>query len=42
MPDGARYAIANVAVILAAIGVRQAIRVFPVRDVEVEIGALAP
>jgi len=42
IPDGARYTIAAVAAVLAAIGVYQAIRVPPVKDVEIRIAGLDP
>jgi len=42
VPDGARYAIGGVAAILAAIGVRQAVRVPPLKDIEIGIPGLAP
>ncbi len=42
VPDGVRYAIAGVAVVLAGIGVGNALRVPPVRDVEVAIRGLPP
>jgi predicted MPP superfamily phosphohydrolase len=42
MPDGLRYAAAGVAAILAAIGVANATRVPPLRDVEVAISGLPP
>jgi predicted MPP superfamily phosphohydrolase len=42
VPDGARYAIGGVAALLAAIGVQQAIRVPPVKDIEIGIPGLAP
>jgi predicted MPP superfamily phosphohydrolase len=42
LPDGVRYAAAALAALLAAIGVAGAIRVPPVRDVEVAIKGLAP
>ncbi len=42
VPDGARYAIAAVAAVLAAIGVHQAIRIPPVKDVEIRIAGLDP
>ena len=37
VPDGARYAIGGVAAILAAIGVHQAVRVPPLKDIEIGI-----
>jgi uncharacterized protein len=40
--DGVRYAIGGVAAILAAIGVRQAVRVPPLKDIEIGISGLAP
>lgn len=39
-PDGARYAIAAVAALLAAIGVHNAVRVPPVKDVEIAVSGL--
>lgn len=42
IPDAARYAVAAVAALLAAIGVHQAIRVPPVKDVEIRIAGLDP
>jgi predicted MPP superfamily phosphohydrolase len=42
VPDGVRYAIGAVAAVLAAIGVQQAIRVPPVRNIEIGIHGLAP
>ncbi|MGA7805252.1 metallophosphoesterase, partial [Bradyrhizobium sp.] len=42
VPDGARYAIGGVAAILAAIGVHQALRVPPLKDIEIAIMELAP
>lgn len=42
IPDGARYAIGAVATILAAIGVHQAVRVPPLKDIEIVIVGLAP
>lgn len=42
VPDGVRYAMAGVAALLAAIGVGNAIRVPPVRDVTVAIAGLPP
>jgi uncharacterized protein len=39
-PDGVRYAIAAVAAVLAAIGVQQAVRVPPVKDIEIAIHGL--
>lgn len=42
VPDGVRYAIGTVAAAVAAIGVHQAIRVPPVRDIEIGIPELAP
>jgi uncharacterized protein len=42
VPDGARYAIGSVAAILAAIGVHQAVRVPPLKDIEIGIPGLAP
>ena len=42
IPDSARYAIGAIASILAAIGVRQAARVPPLKDIEVSISGLAP
>lgn len=40
VPDGVRYAIAVLAAVLAAIGVQQAIRVPPLKDIEVGIRGL--
>jgi uncharacterized protein len=40
--DGLRYAIGSVAAIFAAIGVRQAVRVPPLKDIEIGIPGLAP
>jgi uncharacterized protein len=42
VPDGVRYAMAALAAVLSAIGVRQAIRVPPLKDIEVGIQGLAP
>jgi uncharacterized protein len=42
VPDGVRYAIGGVAALLAAIGVHQAIRVPPPKDIEIAIPGLAP
>ena len=42
VPDGVRYAIGAVAAILAAIGVHQAVRVPPLKDIEIGIPGLAP
>src|ERR1700761_6062908 len=42
VPDGFRYAIAALATAAAAIGVQQAIRVPPVKDIEIGIAGLAP
>jgi uncharacterized protein len=42
VPDGVRYAMAAAAALLAAIGVRQALRVPPVKDIAIEIAWLAP
>jgi len=42
VPDGARYAIAAIAALLAAIGVHQAIRVPPVTDIEIRVAGLDP
>ncbi|MEG3163383.1 metallophosphoesterase [Sphingomonas sp. PB2P19] len=42
VPDGVRYAIATAAAVLAAIGVHQAIRVPPVKDIEIRIAGLDP
>ena len=42
MPDNVRYALAIVAAVLAAIGVHQAVRVPPVKDVEIGIPRLPP
>jgi predicted MPP superfamily phosphohydrolase len=41
-PDGLRYAAAGVAALLAAIGVANAVRVPPLKDVEVAIAGLPP
>jgi hypothetical protein len=42
VPDGARYAIGGMAGLLAAIGVANAVRVPPVRDIHVTIEGLSP
>jgi predicted MPP superfamily phosphohydrolase len=42
VPDGVRYAMGAVAAVLAAIGVRQAIRVPPVENIEIGIPGLPP
>ncbi len=42
LPDGVRYVIAGVAAILAAIGVANAIRVPPIKDIDVAIKGLPP
>jgi predicted MPP superfamily phosphohydrolase len=42
VPDGARYAIGVATALLAAIGVHQAVRVPPVKDIEIGIPGLAP
>jgi len=42
VPDGVRYAIAACAAVLAAIAVHQAIRVPPVKEVEISIAGLDP
>jgi uncharacterized protein len=42
VPDGARYAIGVAAALVAAIGVHQAVRVPPVKDIEIGIPGLAP
>jgi predicted MPP superfamily phosphohydrolase len=42
VPDGVRYAIAAVASLLAAIGVREAVRVPPLKDVAIDIRGLPP
>jgi predicted MPP superfamily phosphohydrolase len=42
VPDEVRYAMAAIAAILAAIGVQQAVRLPPLRDVEIGIPGLAP
>ena len=42
VPDGVRYAIGAIAAVLAAIGVHQAVRVPPVKDIEIAIPGLAP
>jgi hypothetical protein len=41
-PDGLRYALAAMASVIAAIGVRQATKLPPVKDVEFAISGLAP
>ncbi len=41
-PDAVRYAMAGTAAVLAALGVHQAIRVPPLKDVEIAIHGLAP
>lgn len=41
-PDTLRYGIAAIAVTLAAVGVWNAVRVPPVKDIEIEIAGLAP
>ncbi|MFN5282947.1 MAG: metallophosphoesterase, partial [Bradyrhizobium sp.] len=41
-PDGVRYALAGVAAAAAAIGVHQAMRIPPLKDVEVAIRGLPP
>ena len=42
VPDGARYAIGGVAAVLAAIGVFNAVRVPPIKDIAVTINGLSP
>jgi hypothetical protein len=42
VPDAVRYAIAAVAAALAAIGVHQAVRVPPIKDIEISIRGLPP
>jgi predicted MPP superfamily phosphohydrolase len=42
VPDAARYVIAGVAALLAAIGVTNALRVPPIKDIEVTIRGLPP
>jgi predicted MPP superfamily phosphohydrolase len=42
VPDGIRYGLGTVAAILAAVGVHQAMRVPPLKDIEIGIGGLAP
>ena len=42
VPDGARYAIALTAALLAAIGVANSVRVPPLRDVEIAVRGLPP
>jgi predicted MPP superfamily phosphohydrolase len=42
VPDGIRYGLGAVAVLLAAIGVHQALRVPPLKDIEIGIRGLAP
>lgn len=42
LPDGARYAAGAVAALLAAIGVANAVRVPPIKDVEVAVDGLPP
>ncbi|KQT32118.1 metallophosphoesterase [Sphingomonas sp. Leaf412] len=42
VPDGARFAIAGIAALLAALGVWNAVRVPPVRDVEIAVPGLSP
>ena len=41
-PDSVRYGIGSLAAVLAAIGVQQAIRIPPLKDIEVSIRGLAP
>ena len=41
-PDGVRYGLATVAAVAAAIGVQQAIRIPPLKDIEVGIRGLPP
>jgi uncharacterized protein len=40
VPDGVRYAIGGIAAVLAAIGVHQAVRVPPLKDIEISIRGL--
>lgn len=40
VPDGVHHAIAAVAAVLAAIGVHQAIRVLPIKVIEIRIAGL--
>jgi hypothetical protein len=42
VPDGIRYGLGTVAAILAAVGVHQALRVPPLKDIEIGIRRLAP
>ena len=42
VPDGARYAIGGVAALLAAVGVHQAVRVPPLKDIDLVVPGLAP
>jgi uncharacterized protein len=42
VPDGVRYGLGTVAALLAAAGVRQALRVPPLKDIEIGIRGLAP
>src|SRR6201996_2727162 len=42
VPDGVRYALAALATTASAIGVQQAVRVPPVKDIEIGIAGLAP
>jgi uncharacterized protein len=42
VPDGIRYWLGTVAAILAAVGVHQALRVPPLKDIEIGIRGLAP
>jgi predicted MPP superfamily phosphohydrolase len=42
VPDGIRYWLGTVAAILAAVGVHQALRVPPLKDIEISIRGLAP
>jgi uncharacterized protein len=42
VPDGIRYWLGAVAAILAAVGVHQALRVPPLKDIEIGIRGLAP
>lgn len=42
VPDGMRYWLGTVAAILAAVGVQQALRVPPLKDIEIGIRGLAP
>jgi predicted MPP superfamily phosphohydrolase len=42
VPDGIRYGLGTVAALLAALGVHQALRVPPLKDIEIGIRGLAP